>query len=55
MITFDAAKDILKKYGQEHILAYYDELNENERAELLSQIEMTDFSVLENLNEEKNT
>lgn len=54
MITFDAAKDILKKYGQEHILAYYDELNENERAELLSQIEMTDFSVLENLSEEKN-
>lgn len=51
MITFDASKDILKKYGQEHILDYYDELNENEKDELLSQIEMTDFSVLENLEE----
>lgn len=51
MITLDAAKDVLKKYGQEHILHYYDELNTTEKASLLSQIEMTDFSVLENLSE----
>ncbi len=54
MITLDAAENILKKYGQEHILAYYDRLDDAEKAELLSQIEMTDFSVLENLSEENN-
>ncbi len=54
MIEFDTAENILKKYGQEHILAYYDELNNTEKAELLSQIEMTDFSVLENLKDENN-
>lgn len=52
MITLDTAKDVLKKYGQEHILACYDELDEKEKAKLLSQIELTDFSVLENLSEE---
>lgn len=52
MITFDTAKNVLKKYGQEHILAYYEELGDKEKAELLSQIELIDFSVLENLNEE---
>lgn len=52
MITLDTAKNVLKKYGQEHILAYYEELGDKEKAELLSQIELIDFSVLENLNEE---
>lgn len=52
VLTLDTAKDILKKYGQEHILAYYDELDGNEKKKLLSQIELIDFSVLENLNVE---
>lgn len=51
MIKFDAAESILKKYGQEHILAYYEELDDKEKARLLSQIELIDFSVLENLSE----
>ena len=52
MITLDTAENVLKKYGQEHILAYYQELNSAEKQKLLSQIELIDFSVLENLNEE---
>ena len=52
MITLDTAKNVLKKYGQEHILAGYEELDEKEKAKLLSQIELIDFSVLENLSEE---
>lgn len=52
MITLDKARDILRQYGQEHILSYYDELDGQEREKLLSQIELTDFSVLENLSEE---
>ncbi|MDE6539212.1 MAG: UDPGP type 1 family protein [Ruminococcus sp.] len=54
MITLDTAKNVLKKYGQEHILAYYDELDNTEKQKLLSQIEVIDFSVLENLNKENN-
>ena len=30
MLTLDKAKDILKEYGQEHLLKYYDELSESE-------------------------
>lgn len=52
MITLDTAKNVLKKYGQEHILAGYEELDEKEKIKLLSQIELIDFSVLENLSEE---
>lgn len=41
------AKEKLAKYGQEHVLKYYDELSEQEREALLSQIEATDMSILE--------
>lgn len=46
MITFEQAKEILKNAEQEQILAYYDELSEDKKAELLSQIEETDFEVI---------
>ena len=36
----------LQKYGQEHILTYYDELSQEEKDALLVQIESTDFSVV---------
>lgn len=42
--------DVLKKLemcGQTHILEYYDEITEAEKAELLEQVELTDFSVIE--------
>ena len=42
-----AAKEKLEKYGQEHLLRYYDTLSEEEKASLLAEIEATDFSVLE--------
>ncbi|MCM1056868.1 MAG: UTP--glucose-1-phosphate uridylyltransferase [Firmicutes bacterium] len=41
------AKEKLAKYGQEHVLKYYDELQEQERETLLAQIEATDMSLLE--------
>lgn len=47
MITYSEAEKILADYGQEHILRYYDELSEEEKNELLRQIELTDLSVLE--------
>lgn len=47
MITYNEAKKILFNYGQEHILRYFDELSEDNKAALLRQIELTDFSVLD--------
>ena len=52
MITLNDAKKILSEYGQEHILKYYTELDQSEKEELLSQIELIDFSVLDNLKAE---
>lgn len=41
------AKEKLKKYGQEHVLKYYDELSGQEQKLLLEQIDATDMSLLE--------
>lgn len=46
-MDINTVKRKLEKYGQTHLLKYYDELSEDERKELLSQIEETDFSVVE--------
>ncbi len=46
-ITYNQAKKILEEYGQEHILKYYDELDETEKQVLLDQIAQTDFSVVQ--------
>ena len=43
----------LKEYGQEHVLKYFDELDESEQQALLSQIEETDFSVLSHIDDAK--
>ncbi|MBR6908805.1 MAG: UDPGP type 1 family protein, partial [Lachnospiraceae bacterium] len=40
----------LSEYGQEHVLRYFDELSEGEKAGLLSQIESTDMSILSAVN-----
>ena len=45
-MTFEAAVEKLKEYGQEHVLKYYDELDEAGKCELLTQIEETDMSDL---------
>ena len=53
MKTFDEIMNLLSQYGQEHLLAHYNELSEPEKASLISQIEKIDFSVLECLDESK--
>ena len=45
-MTLEQAKEKLEKYGQEHVLKYYEELSEQEKQELLEQIEATDMSIL---------
>ncbi len=45
-MNFEEAKNKLEKYGQLHVLKYYEELTEREKEELLQQIEETDFEVL---------
>ena len=47
-MDFLQAKEKLEKFGQQHVLKYYDELTEAEQKELLQQIDETDFAVLEN-------
>ena len=46
-MTLEMAKEKLAKYGQEHVLKYYDTLTEDQKSALLAQIEDTDLSVLE--------
>lgn len=46
-MTYEQAYEKLEQYGQEHLLKYYSELSAEQQSGLLSQIEETDFSVLE--------
>lgn len=48
-MTYDEIKSLLKNCGQEGLLAYWDELDEEGQNALLKRIEKLDFSVLENL------
>lgn len=43
---YQEAYDKLEKYGQQHVLKYYEELGKEEQETLLQQIEQTDFEVL---------
>lgn len=54
-MNYPQARKLLEKYNQEHILSYYDELNEKEQSELLKQIEHIDFELLKELYEKANT
>lgn len=45
-MTLEQAKEKIIKYGQEHVLKYYDELSAQEQQALLEQIEATDMSIL---------
>lgn len=47
-MTYQQAEKYLKDVSQEQLLRFYGELNENEKENLLKQIENTDFSVLDN-------
>lgn len=45
-MTYEQAKQVTAQYGQEHLLRFWDELNEGERESLLSQIAAVDWSLL---------
>lgn len=45
-MTYQEAYEKLQKYGQLHVLKYYEELDEAGKGALLAQIEATDLSVL---------
>ncbi len=47
-MNLEEAKRKLETFGQEHVLKYYDELSDTEKKDLLTQIDETDFAVLEN-------
>ncbi len=46
-VTLEQVKEKLAKYGQEHLLKYYEELSAQEKEALLEQIMATDMSMLE--------
>lgn len=46
-MTLSQAREKLARYGQEHVLKYYGELDPREQEALLGQIEAADMSVLE--------
>ena len=50
-MTKEEAAKKLGDIGQEHVLKYFDKLNEAEKSDLLTQIEETDFSVLKHVGE----
>lgn len=49
-MTYAEALAKLQPIGQEHLLKYYDSLNDEEKVSLLQQIDATDFSVIDCLN-----
>lgn len=57
--NYTEIQEILKKYNQEHLLKFYDSLEQEKKDELLNQISSIDFEQLKNLynninNEAKN-
>lgn len=52
-MVYEEALRKLVSCGQEHLLAYYRELEEEEQKSLLKQIEETDFSIVDALSNEK--
>ncbi|MBR3132851.1 MAG: UTP--glucose-1-phosphate uridylyltransferase [Clostridia bacterium] len=51
---YSKAKEILKKYNQEHLLLKYDELSKSKQKELLSQILSINFDLMKELYENAN-
>ncbi len=52
-MNYEKTLEMLKEIGQEHLLKYYDELSQQEKENLLAQIEETDFTVIKFLNSGK--
>ncbi len=51
MKNLDEIKSKLKKYGQEHLLMFYDKMNDSQKEQLLNQIENIDFDLMKELYE----
>ena len=49
-MSYDEIYSKLKNVGQEQLLDFYDELNDEEKENLLKQIEKIDFSILDLIN-----
>lgn len=49
-MNFEAASALLEKYGQQHMLHYYEKLSDTQKETLLTAIENIDFSVFKTLN-----
>lgn len=45
-MTYQQACEKLKEFGQEHLVAYYDELSEQEQTMLCDQVDQLDFSLI---------
>lgn len=52
-ITLEIAKEKCEKAGQAHILQYFDQLDDAQKNELLEQIALTDFSVLDSIKDKE--
>lgn len=52
-MTFEDIKKKLNKYNQEHLLSFYNELDDNEKHNLLNQIEKIDFELMNTLYKNK--
>ena len=52
MDNYEKSKKILEKYGQEHILTYYEKMSEENKKKLLEQILTIDFDQINKLYEE---
>ena len=46
--TFENIKKLLKKHNQSHLLAFGEQLNTNQRRNLLAQIRQLDFPKIDN-------
>ena len=49
MKSYEEAKSVLKDFGQEHLLNFYNELDEEGKNHLLNQISNIDFNLMNNL------
>lgn len=54
MKTFEETLNNLKKFNQEHLLNFYNELNDEEKENLLNQISSIDFNLMQNLYAQRN-
>lgn len=48
-MDYESAYLLLSKYGQQHVLHYYDKIKDSQRAELLASVERIDFDTLGNV------